>query len=192
MQIPAPTAYRVCVYCGSSAGSDERWARHTRDAAEAIAHARADVVYGGSSMGLMGVLADRALALGREVIGVMPSGLHRLERSHPGLTRLEVVDSMHARKARMLALSSAVLALPGGIGTLDELFEAWTWRSIGLHNRPVAVFNADGYFDALLRFCDDAEQSGFLGPTARGRLVALGSIDELRAWLRAAGDVGSA
>lgn len=175
---------RVCVYCGSAPGNGAHWRAMATATGRAIADAGGSLVYGGSQLGLMGAVADAVLAAGGEVIGVMPRHLDQVERSHPGLTRLEVVATMHERKARMIELADRIVAIPGGIGTADELFEAWTWASIGLHDRPVALLDHDGYFDGLVRFMERARSEGFLRGAAAERLRVLGSVDAFEAWLR--------
>ena len=129
------------------------------------------LVYGGARIGLMGAVADAALASGGQVIGVIPEALMLDEVVHTGLTRLDVVDSMHERKARMLELADAVIAMPGGLGTLEELFEALTWAQLRFHAKPIGMLNVNGYFDALLRFLDDGVSTGFL--SARNRALLL-------------------
>lgn len=129
------------------------------------------LVYGGASVGLMGVLADTALAHGGRVVGVIPRSLLDREIAHRGLSALEVVDTMHARKARMAELADAFVALPGGLGTLEELFEIWTWGMLGLHAKPYALLNVDGYYQPLIRFLDHARDEGFIRPAQRDRLV---------------------
>jgi uncharacterized protein (TIGR00730 family) len=137
------------------------------------------VVYGGGRVGLMGVLADAALAAGAEVIGVLPKFMTREELSHPGLTRLEVVDSMHQRKARMAALADAFLALPGGFGTLDELFEIVTWAQLGLHDKPVGLLNVRDYFSPLLEWVGRAIAEGFIAEKYRDLLVAAAGVEDV-------------
>ena len=129
------------------------------------------LVYGGARIGLMGALADAALAAGGEVIGVIPGALTQDEVLHTGLTHLEVVESMHERKARMLDLADAAVAMPGGLGTLDELFEALTWAQLRFHAKPIGMLNLDGYFDALLSFLDQSVSTGFLSERNRKLLL---------------------
>jgi uncharacterized protein (TIGR00730 family) len=137
------------------------------------------VVYGGGRIGCMGALADAAVAAGGEVIGVIPRALAEREVAHGELTELYVVESMHDRKALMAARSDAFLALPGGYGTLEELFEAITWGQLGYHAKPCALLNVEGYFNDLLRFCDEAERSGFIRSADRARLVAGDRLEPL-------------
>ena len=145
----------------------------------ALARRGIGVVYGGGRVGLMGALADAARAEGGEVIGVIPDKLQGLELGHPGLTRLEVVPSMHARKLRMAELADGFIALPGGFGTLEEVFEATTWTQLRYHEKPVGLLNVAGYWDGLIRFVDHAVESGFIAPTVRPVLVDDTSVDGL-------------
>jgi hypothetical protein len=153
---------RVAVYCGSANGSDPRFLAEAQALGSAIAGAGLGMVYGGASVGLMGAVADAALAGGAEVIGVLPEILSGSELAHSGLTRLEVVKTMHARKARMVHLADAFLVLPGGYGTLDELMEILTWKQLRLHTKPCVLINTAGYWDVLLDFLDLTVEAGFL------------------------------
>jgi uncharacterized protein (TIGR00730 family) len=161
----------VCVYCGSSTGTDPAYADATRQLAVALAERGLRVVYGGASVGLMGLLADTALAHGGEVVGVIPQVLVDREVAHPGLTELHTVANMHERKARMAELSDAFVALPGGIGTLEELIEVYTWSYLGIHDKPLGVVNTNGYYDGLAAFLDTAVTAGFLRPETRAELT---------------------
>jgi uncharacterized protein (TIGR00730 family) len=161
----------VCVYCGSSFGAHTAYADATRAlAAEAVARGLR-VVYGGASVGLMGLLADSVLQAGGEVVGVIPRALVDREIAHPELTELHVVESMHDRKALMASLSDAFLALPGGIGTLEELIEIYTWRQLRLHNKRLGLLNTGGYYDRLTAFLDHAVAEGFMPADARAVLA---------------------
>lgn len=160
--IPPPATRRVCVYCASNDGVRPEYASAARTVGRLLAERGEGLVYGGGRAGLMGAVADASLAAGGEAIGVMPFGLVEREVAHRGLTRLETVDSMHERKARMLALSDAFLALPGGIGTLEELFETWSWAGLGVHAKPIGVLNVAGFWDPLLALLDHAAREGFL------------------------------
>ncbi len=153
---------RICVFCGSSNGSPAPLAEAAQAVGTELAQRGLGVVYGGGSNGLMGRVAHAALAAGGEVIGVIPRALDALEPNHPPLTRLEIVDSMHERKARMVELSDGFIALPGGLGTLDELFEIWTWRQLEFHAKPIALLNTQGFFDPLLAYLDHAQTIGFI------------------------------
>jgi uncharacterized protein (TIGR00730 family) len=161
---------RVAVYCGSADGSDPAYLAEARALGSAIAGAGMGLVYGGATVGLMGAVADAAMAGGVEVIGVLPAVLFDREIGHDGITSLERVDSMHERKARMAALADAFLVLPGGYGTLEEMLEAVTWAQLGLHAKPVVLINTAGYWDGLLAFLDTAVAEGFLKAENRALL----------------------
>ena len=153
---------RVAVYCGSADGNDPAYLAEAQALGQAIAAAGLGLVYGGASVGLMGAVADSALAGGAEVIGVLPDVLAGKEIAHAGLTRLELVPTMHQRKARMAELADAFLILPGGYGTLEELLEVVTWAQLRLHTKPCILINTAGYWDGLLAFLDTAVAAGFL------------------------------
>ena len=161
----------VCVFCGSSPGAHPAYEAAARDLGASLARAGERVVYGGASVGLMGALADAALAAGGEVVGVIPQSLVDREIAHRGLSVLHVVGTLHERKARMAELSDAFVALPGGAGTLEELFEVYTWGQLGLHSKPVALVNVRGYWDGLLAFLDHALAEGFIRPEHRTRMA---------------------
>lgn len=169
------TRHRVAVYCGSSAGSDPAFTAEARALGAAIVAAGMGVVYGGASAGLMGALADAALAAGGEVIGVLPDVLVGKEIAHLGLTALELVGSMHERKARIAELADAFIALPGGYGTLDEMLEAVTWAQLRIHSKPCLLINTAGYWDGLVAFLDRAVNAGFVKPENRDLLRAVPS-----------------
>ncbi len=156
------TAPRAAVYCGSARGSDPAFLAEAQALGAALAAAGFGLVYGGASIGLMGAVADAALAGGAEVIGVLPEVLAGSEIAHTGLTRLEMVPTMHARKARMAKLADVFLILPGGYGTLDELMEIVTWAQLKLHAKPCILINTLGYWNGLLEFLDTAVEAGFL------------------------------
>ncbi|PXY37338.1 Rossman fold protein, TIGR00730 family [Prauserella flavalba] len=158
---------RVCVFCGSSAGNSSDYAEEAAKVGTLLAERGLGVVYGGASVGLMGAVADAALAAGGEVIGVIPKHLMRVEIAHHNLTELHVVEDMHERKATMAALSDAFLALPGGAGTLEELFEVWTWAQLGLHAKPIGLVDSGGYFAKLAEFIDHMSAEGFLNRASR-------------------------
>ena len=162
---------RVCVYAGSNPGNDPAYAEAARELAALLAERGIGLVYGGGKVGLMGVIADAAMDAGGEVIGVMPQALIDREIGHVGLTELKVVDSMHERKALMAELADAFVALPGGIGTLEELIEVYTWSQLGLHDKACGVLNVNGYYDALAAFLDHAVDAGFLRPQHRAVLA---------------------
>lgn len=162
----------LCVYCGSNNGFSPVY----KDAAVALGNALADagitLVYGGSSVGLMGVIADQVLARGGKAIGVIPQALVDKELAHNDLTELHVVASMHARKAKMAELADGFIAMPGGMGTLEELFEMLTWAQLGFHRKSCAVLNVDGYYDGILNFIDGAISQGFIRDEHRHLLIS--------------------
>jgi len=162
---------RVCVFCGSSDGNRPVYRERASEVGRTLAQRGIGLVYGGGNAGLMGALADAALAAGGEVIGVIPRRLADREVAHAGLTQLHVVETMHERKALMTELSAAFLTLPGGFGTLDELFEAITWRQLGFHDKPCGILDVDGYFDGLLAFVDRAVDDGFIRPADGARFL---------------------
>ena len=161
----------ICVFCGSSSGVSAAYEAAARAFALTLAQRGIRLVYGGASVGLMGTIADTALEAGGEVIGVMPRALVDREIAHRGLSALHVVDTMHERKAMMADLSDAFVALPGGLGTLEELFEVWTWGMLGLHAKPYGLLDVDGYYTPLIRFLDHARDEGFVRPAQRAMLV---------------------
>jgi uncharacterized protein (TIGR00730 family) len=161
----------LCVFCGSSPGAQSAYADAARDMGRTLATRGIRLVYGGGHVGLMGVLADAAMAAGGDVVGVITEGLQRREVGHKGLADLRVVQSMHERKAVMSSLSDAFVALPGGAGTLDELFEAWTWTQLGIHRKPVGFLNTAGYYDPLLTFLDRAVAERFIRADDRAAVV---------------------
>lgn len=161
----------VAVFTGSSTGTNPVYAEAAARAAALFASRGVTVVYGGGNVGLMGVVADAALAAGGDVIGVMPQALSDRELEHPGLTRLETVGSMHERKQRMADLSDAFVAFPGGAGTLEELFEVWTWQHLGIHTKPVALLNTEGFWNPLLAALDHMVAEGFTGQSYRDALI---------------------
>jgi uncharacterized protein (TIGR00730 family) len=162
---------RICVYCGSNTGARPAYAAAARGLARACAERDLGLVYGGGNVGLMGVLADAAMELGSEVIGVIPRALAEQEVAHTGITKLEVVASMHERKARMAELADAFLALPGGLGTLEELFEVWTWTQLGFHAKPCGLLDVEGYYGPLVGFVERSVSEGFLRPEHRAALL---------------------
>ncbi len=169
---------RIAVYCGSADGNDPAYLADARALGQEIAAAGMAVVYGGANVGLMGAVADAALAGGTEVIGVLPEVLAGREIAHTGLTRLETVATMHQRKARMVALADAFLILPGGYGTLDELLEIVTWSQLHLHAKPCILINTSGYWNGLLAFLDSTVAAGFLKPENRKLLQAASNPEE--------------
>jgi uncharacterized protein (TIGR00730 family) len=161
----------ICVYCGSSPGRLDLYADAARTVAEALVKRDIGLVYGGASVGIMGVVADHVLALGGRVVGVIPESLATREVAHHGLTELHVTRSMHERKTMMAELSDGFIAMPGGIGTLEEIFEIWTWAQLGLHHKPCGLLNVAGYFDPLHAFLDHTVAEGFVKPVVRGMLM---------------------
>ena len=160
----------VCVYCASSLGPESH-RRAARELAEQLATRSIHLVFGGGSVGLMGVVADRVKELGGRATGVIPNGLARKEVSHQGVDELIVVDSMHARKSEMANRADAFVTLPGGLGTLEELMETATWVLLGIHSKPCGILNVEGYFDPLLAFLDQVVEDGYLKPSHRELLV---------------------
>ncbi|MGC5699835.1 TIGR00730 family Rossman fold protein [Pseudomonas sp. NFXW11] len=176
----------VCVFCGASTGTNPLYREAAQALGKAIAERRLTLVYGGGAVGLMGIVADAALAAGGEVIGIIPQSLKDKEIGHKGLTRLEVVDGMHARKARMAELSDAFIALPGGLGTLEELFEVWTWGQLGYHHKPLGLLEVNGFYEKLSGFLDHIVGEGFVRAPHREMLQMNASpnglLDALDAW----------
>lgn len=152
----------LCVYCGSSTGNSPLFTEAARELGSLMSRRGIGLVYGGGNVGLMGVIADEVLKCGGTVTGVIPHALLRKEVGHHGLTQLHVVKDMHERKAMMAALADGFIALPGGFGTLEELFEALTWSQLGLHNKPIGLLNVDGFYDRLVGFVQDLTTQGFL------------------------------
>ncbi len=173
----------LAVYCGSSLGSLPAYAAAAAELGRALAARKCTVVYGGSHAGLMGVVADAALGAGGRVIGVIPHSLVGRELAHTGLTQLEVVDSMHSRKARMCELSDAFVALPGGIGTLEEILEMFTWNQLGIHAKPCALLNIDGFYDDFVAFLRRVVEHGLLKRGQFDRLLVVDSVAALLAAL---------
>jgi uncharacterized protein (TIGR00730 family) len=162
--------FSLCVYCGSRDGLDPAHLASAREVGRQIGERGWRLVYGGGSTGLMGAVADAALVAGAEVIGIIPSKLIARELGHGGVTELQVVETMHERKERMARQSDAFLALPGGIGTMEEIFEVWTWRQLGYHDKALGLLNVAGYYDPLLAFVERAQDSGFLWPDVKALL----------------------
>ncbi len=169
---------RLAVYCGSATGTDPAFADATRATAEAMVSKGVDLVYGGGRLGLMGLVADSMLELGGKVYGVIPDALVNLEVAHTGITELFHVPNMHERKAKMTDLADAFIALPGGIGTFDELFEAWSWNALGYHAKPFCLLNVKGFWDPMIEFIDHATASGFLSQSRRRQLLVASTPEE--------------
>ena len=172
------TIKRIAVYCGSAPGVDPAFADAARDLARTMAARGIDLVYGGGRLGLMGIVADEMLAAGGKVYGVIPEALVAHEVAHRGCTELFTVANMHERKAKMTELCDAFVALPGGIGTLDELFEAWTWNALGYHAQPFCLLNVHGFWNGLDGFMDHVSASGFLSAARREQLLMAESAAE--------------
>ena len=183
-----PISFSLCVYCGSRTGNSPEFADLARQVGRWIGEHGGQLVYGGGRSGLMGILADAALEVGARVIGVIPKALVEKEYAHTGCTELHVVETMHERKRIMAEHADAFLALPGGIGTLEEFFEVWTWRQLGYHDKPVGLLNLNGLYDGLLGFLQSAVGSGFMNDWQMG-LIRTGSDAPLlmQALVQAAG-----
>ena len=169
----------LCVYCGAAAGVRPAYGEAAEALAGALAERAMGLVYGGGSVGIMGILADAALARGVSVTGVIPRHLHDLEVGHNGLTAMHIVGTMHERKALLAELSDGFLTLPGGLGSMEELFEAYTWGQLGLHPKPVGLLNVAGYYDPLLAFLDHTVAEGFVRPLHRGFLRSGAEVSPL-------------
>jgi uncharacterized protein (TIGR00730 family) len=167
-----PSLKKICVFCGSNSGTSSVYAAAAQKLGQLIAARGLTLVYGGASVGLMGIIANAALAGGGQVIGVIPRGVIPKEIAHPGLTELRTVASMHERKALMEQLSDAFVAMPGGYGTFDEFFEILTWAQLGLHRKPCGIYNINGFYDGLLAMLDHSMEEGFLKPQHRRLIVA--------------------
>ena len=163
-----PSPFSVCVYCGSRHGLHADYTSAARALGTAIGRRSWQLVYGGGKVGLMGEVADATLAAGGRVVGVIPESLQKAEVGHQGLHELHVVPTMHVRKQMMAERAQAFVALPGGIGTLEELYEVWTWRQLGYHDQPIGLLNVRGYYDSLLQFMQHSEREGFVSAATRG------------------------
>jgi len=166
-----PGMRTVCVFCGSTPGADPAYVEMARRFGALVATTGRRIVFGGGALGLMGALADGAVAAGGTVIGIIPRGLLKKEIGHPDIAELRVVESMHERKALMSELADGFVALPGGIGTLEELFEIWTWGQLGLHRKPCGLLEVNGFFDPLLAFLDHVVEQKFVRPEHRAILL---------------------
>lgn len=179
------TFQSLCVYCGSSVGASSVYAQAARELSQALAKAEINLVYGGGNIGLMGIAANEMLRLGRKVTGVIPQALMRKEVGHLELTQLHVVKDMHERKAMMAELSDGFIALPGGMGTLEELFEVLTWSQLGLHDKPIGLLNVDGFYDGLLGFMQHLVSQQFVKLEHAELLVHANTPAELLERMRA-------
>ncbi len=162
---------RLCVFCGSSVGNQPAYSAAAQALGRLLAKRRIELVYGGGKVGLMGVVADAVMANGGAVTGVIPQSLADREIAHAGITTLHVVDSMHTRKAMMAELSDGFVAMPGGVGTFEEFFEAVTWTQLGLHRKPCGLLNVDNFYTPLAAFIDQAVSEGFIKPIHRAAIV---------------------
>jgi uncharacterized protein (TIGR00730 family) len=175
----ANPTFSLCVYCGSKPGTHPLYAEAAVATGQWIAAHGGQLVYGGGSGGLMGIVADATLAAGGRVVGIIPKALVEKEWAHHGCTELHIVDNMHDRKRMMAERADAFVALPGGIGTFEELFEVWTWRQLGYHDKPVGILNTAGYYDGLLAFLQQAVNSQFMSDWQMGLMRASSSTEEL-------------
>jgi uncharacterized protein (TIGR00730 family) len=176
---------RICVFCGSSSGNDPAYAALAHSVGEGLARRGIGVVYGGGRVGLMGVVADSALDAGGEVIGVIPQDMVDRELAHSGATEMRIVGTLHERKAVMAELSDAFIALPGGLGTLEELAEVVSWAQLELHAKPIGLLGVGGYWADLLRWLDGAVAAGFVAPANRRLILEASNLDELLAQVSA-------
>ena len=183
---------RICVFCGARDGRAPSWRNAATELGAAIAASGIELVYGGGGRGMMGAVADAALAAQGRVIGVIPRDLFQREFLHEGLAELHAVDDMLERKALMAKLSDGFISLPGGIGTMDELFEMWTWTQLGIHDKPSVLLNVDGYYDSLIAFLDEMTGAGYLQPDQRALLRVATAPDDALDLLRRAAAPGSA
>ncbi len=170
---------RICVFCGSSTGAKQEYAVGARELGLVLAKQSIDLVYGGGHVGLMGIVADAAMSAGAKAIGVIPRCLADKEVAHLGLTELKIVQTMHERKAQMAELSDGFIAMPGGFGTLEELFEVITWAQLGIHKKPFGLFNIAGYFDKLIEFLDYQVEQGFVPPSHRNMIIVSDEAEQL-------------
>lgn len=175
----------LCVYCGSSSRGPESHKTAARRLGQILGQERIQLVYGGGRVGLMGIVADAVLAAGGEVVGVIPRFLDEYEIGHAKVTRLEVVDSMHERKARMAQLSAGFVVLPGGLGTLDETFEIITWKQLGLHDKPIVVANIDGYWSSLTHLVQGIVTDGYARPENAALATFVEAVDDILPALQA-------
>ena len=169
----------ICVFCGSSSGNQPAFVEAATLTGAALASRGIELVYGGGGRGMMGAVADGAIAAGGKTLGVIPRGLFKREGLHTGLDQLEIVDNMHARKALMASSSDGFITLPGGLGTMEELFEIWTWTQIGVHSKPCGLLNVDGYYDGLLAFLENTVERGFVRPSHRDVLLVDNDAERL-------------
>ena len=176
----------ICVYCGSNTGADPAYAEAARAVGAALAQSGVRLVYGGGQVGLMGILADAAIDAGGDVLGVIPDFLHHKEIAHPRVSDMRIVTTMHERKMIMAEAADAFIAMPGGLGTLEELFEMWTWSQLGRHDKPLGLLNINGYWDQMLGFLDHMQGEGFVEARHRAMLACEDTPDALIEALKAA------
>ncbi len=169
----------ICVFCGSSLGNDPIYKQIAQATGQAIAEQGLTLIYGGGRSGLMGVVADSAIKAGGQVIGVIPNALVDRELAHTGLTALHVVNDMHERKTKMAELADAFIALPGGAGTLEEIFEQWTWSQLGIHQKPCAFLNIDGFYDGVIQTIQDSVNRGFSQARFVEKLIVADNIGDI-------------
>jgi uncharacterized protein (TIGR00730 family) len=169
----------VCVYCGSSSRVSDRFKEAARLLGATLADSKIDLIYGGGRVGLMGIVADSTLEGGGKAVGIIPNHIRDMEIDHPGLTELHVVDSMHTRKMMMFDRSDAFVILPGGLGTLDEMFEIVTWRQLRIHDKPVVLVNIDGYWDGMIAMLDNMIKAGFVQPEHKNILTVVDTVDAI-------------
>ena len=169
----------IAIFCGSAPGKDSVFVENARKVGETLAAQGKTLIYGGGRSGLMGVVADSTLAAGGRAIGVMPESLAKYELAHPHLTELYIVENMHARKIKMSELAEGFIALPGGSGTLEEIFEQWTWAQLGIHSKPCAFLNVAGFYDDLLKFLRQTSEKGFTQPRFCEALIVSNCIDNI-------------
>lgn len=186
MNTPTARPFSVCVYCGSRAGADPAHLQAAEQLGQAIGRRGWRLIYGGGRVGLMGAVADAALAAGASVVGVIPESLMRLEVGHRGLSELLVVRTMHERKQAMAERADAFVALPGGIGTFEELFEVWTWRHLGYHQHPIGLLDVKGYYEPLMAFLDRTVAEGFVSEAQMAMLTRHSDVDALLDGMQAA------
>ena len=170
---------RICVFCGSNPGARDDYANAARELAAALVRDKLTLVYGGGSVGLMGIVADEVLRLGGAAVGVIPRPLWQREVGHNALTEVHIVETMHQRKQMMSELADAFIALPGGLGTIEEIFEIWTWVQLGMHEKPVGFLNVAGYYDSLVTFLDHAVGERFIRSEIRGAAMIEATPDAL-------------
>ena len=177
----------ICVFCGSSSGSKREYLEAAEALGSLLGRSQIELVYGGASVGLMGAMANAALAAGGRVTGIIPKALDSREVAHRGLSKLEIVDTMLERKARMTELADGFVALPGGGGTLDELFEVFTWAQLGMHTKPIVLYQVAGFYDHLIEFVDHAVTQGFISAEHRRILKVADGAESVLAAVRAGG-----